>query len=70
MLRAVIPLVRAGDTIVGELVAHRLPGPAAIVGSLDLLPEPAAGLRGINPVRLCGRTLYVINLPPGKVRAR
>ena len=41
--RAVVPLVRAGVALVDELVAHRLPRLAAIVGALDQLPEPAAG---------------------------
>jgi hypothetical protein len=31
MRRAVVPLVRAGDAVVDELVAHRLPGLAAVV---------------------------------------
>ena len=33
--RAVVPLVRAGHAVVDELVAHRLPGLAAVVGALD-----------------------------------
>ena len=35
MRRAVVPLVGAGHAVVDELVAHRLPGLAAIVGALD-----------------------------------
>jgi len=42
--RAVVPLVRAGNAIVDELVAGRFPGSAAIVGALDLLPGPTVGL--------------------------
>ena len=61
--RAVIPLVRAGDAVVHELVAHRLPRLAAIVGALDQLPEPAAGLRRIQPIRIGGRSLEVVDLP-------
>src|SRR5579872_373011 len=68
-LRAVVPLVRAGDAVVRELVAHRLPGLAAVVGALDLLPEPPAGLRQIEPVRIGGRPLDVVDLPPRKVGA-
>ena len=49
--RAVVPLVRAGNAVVDELVADRLPGLAAVVRALDHLPEPAAGLRGVEPVR-------------------
>ena len=33
MRRAVVPLVRAGNAVVDELVAHRLPGLAAVVRS-------------------------------------
>ena len=46
--RAVVPLVRAGHAVVGELVADRLPGLAAVVGALDHLAEPAAGLRRVD----------------------
>ena len=67
--RAVVPLVRAGDAVVDELVAHRLPRLAAVVGALDHLPEPAAGLRRIQPVRVGGRALEVVDLPAGKVGA-
>jgi hypothetical protein len=41
MGRAVIPLVRARDSVVGEVVADRGPGLAAIVGALHDLAEPA-----------------------------
>ena len=69
MRRAVVPLVRAGDAVVDELVAHRLPRLAAVVGALDQLPEPAAGLRRVQPVRIDGRALQVIDLPAREVRA-
>ena len=69
MRRAVVPLVRAGNAVVDELVAHRLPGLAAIVGALDQLPEPSAGLRGVDAVGIGGRPLQVIHLPAGEVRA-
>ncbi len=42
---AIVPLVRAGGSFVGELVIHRLPSLAAVAGALDYLPKPAAGLR-------------------------
>ena len=42
MRRAVVPLVGAGHAVVGELVADRLPGLAAVVRALDHLAEPAA----------------------------
>ena len=41
MRRAVVPLVGPGHAVVGELVAHRCPGLAAVVGALDQLAEPA-----------------------------
>ena len=42
---------------------------ATIVGALDDLPEPAAGLGGIDAVGINRRALDVVNLPTGKVRA-
>src|SRR5208337_205609 len=72
-------------SVVGEFVArasprHRarpgrcaasgyLPGLAAVVGSLEHLPEPAAGLRSIQPVRIRGRTLDMVDLPSREIRA-
>ena len=50
--RAVIPLVGAGLAFVDELVSHRLPGLAAVIGALDELAEPAGRLRGIETVRI------------------
>ncbi|MEZ4571759.1 MAG: hypothetical protein R2849_15780 [Thermomicrobiales bacterium] len=50
MLGAVIPLVSTGIALILKLVADRFPGLAAVVGSLDDLAEPAAGLRRIDPV--------------------
>src|SRR3984893_9440218 len=64
---AVVPHVRAGDAVVGELVAHGLPRLAAVVGALDHLPEPAAGLRRVEPIRVDGRALEVVDLPPREV---
>src|SRR5215210_1250006 len=67
VLRAVVPLVRAGDSVVDELVPDRIPRPAAVVGTLHRLPEPPAGLRGIEPVRINRRTLQVVHLPAREV---
>ena len=67
--RAVVPLVRAGHAVVGELVADRLPGLAAVVGALDELAEPAAGLRRVDAVRIDRRPLEVVDLPAGEVGA-
>ena len=47
----------------------RLPRLAAVVRALDDLPEPAAGLRRIQPVRVGGRSLEVVDLPARKVGA-
>ena len=69
MRRAVVPLVRAGDAVVDELVAHGLPGLAAVVAALDHLPEPAAGLRGVEPIRIDGRAFQMIDLPAAEERA-
>ena len=52
MRRPVVPLVRTRSAVVGELVTHRLPGRPAVVGPLDDLPRPAAGLRSVQPVRV------------------
>src|SRR5688572_11276105 len=67
VLRPVIPLVRAGDAVVHELIADRLPRPAAVVGTLHRLAEPPAGLRGIEPVWIDRRTLEVVHLPAREV---
>src|SRR5262245_64155187 len=68
MRRAVVPEMCAGGTVVHELVADRLPRLAAVVGALDHLPEPAAGLRGVEMVGIGGRSLEVIDLPAAEVR--
>src|SRR5438105_11647924 len=44
-------------------------GFAAIVGALNDLAEPAAGLRGVNAVGVRGCALQVVYLPAGKMRA-
>src|SRR5438128_11244174 len=67
-LRSVVPEVIADGTLVRELVAHRLPRLAAVAGALDHLAEPAAGLRGVDPVRIGGRSLQMVDLPPSLER--
>ncbi len=69
MLGAVVPLVGPRVAVICEFVADRFPGFAAIVGALDGLPEPAAGLRCIDPVRINGRALEMVNLPTREMRA-
>ena len=68
MRRAVVPLMSARDTVVAELVADRLPRPATVVGALDQLAEPAAGRRRVQPVRIGGRALQVIDFPAAEMR--
>ena len=46
-----------------------MPGFAAVVGALNDLAEPAAGLRGVDAIGIGGRSFEVIHLPAGKVRA-
>ena len=46
-----------------------VPGFSAVVGALNDLAEPAAGLRDVDPVRIDRRTFDVVNLPAGEVRA-
>src|SRR5581483_7028435 len=67
--RSVVPQMRARLALVGELVANRLPGPATVIRALDLLPEPATGLRGVEPIGVGRRALDVIDLPACEVRA-
>src|SRR2546430_4833648 len=61
LFRSVVPEVRARDAVIHELVAHRLPRLAAVVRALDHLPEPAGRLRGIQPIRVSGRSLEVVD---------
>src|SRR5262249_15159123 len=55
--------------LVAELVADGLPAFPAVAGALDDLTEPAAGLRGVEPIRVGGRALEMIDLPAPEVRA-
>src|SRR5262249_48077196 len=66
---AVVVLVRAGDALVLELVAGRLPGLAAVVRALHDLSGPTAGLGSIDAVRIGGRSLHMVDLPAGEVRS-
>src|SRR3569832_1323453 len=64
MRRSVVPLVRARNAIVGELVAHRRPSLPAVVRALDDLSEPAARLRRKESIRIGRRRRDEIDLPP------
>src|SRR5829696_5340385 len=55
-------------TLVGEVVAHRVPRRAAVLGALDHLADPPAGLGSVDPVLIHRRALDVVDLPSGKVR--
>ena len=68
LLGAVENLVSAGIALVFEVIADRLPGVAAVIRELDHLAKPAAGLRGIDPMRVNRRTLEVVDFPACKVR--
>src|SRR6185312_9241002 len=43
------------------------PGLAPVVGTLDDLAEPVAGLRGVNAIGVGRRSLEVIHRPAGKM---
>ena len=74
-----------GGGIVSELVAGHfwrtwgrrfsggrsrlVPGLAAVIRALNDLSEPAARLRGVDSIWISGRSLEVIHLPAGKMRA-
>src|SRR5262245_23829815 len=59
--------VRSGRGLAGR--SSRLePRLAAVIGALNDLSEPAAGLRRVKPVRIDVRTFHVIDLPATKVR--
>src|SRR5712691_9146493 len=68
MLRAVIPLMSAGRAVVIEVLTHRLPSLAAVVGTLDHLAKPARRLRGVDPVRINRGAFEVIDFPAREVR--
>lgn len=69
MGRTVVPLVRSWNAVVDELVIHRFPRFAAVVGSLDHLAEPTARLRRVEPIGVGGRAFKVVNLPAAEMRA-
>ena len=46
-----------------------MPGFPTVVGALDDLAEPSAGLRGVYAVGIRPANLQVIPLPAGEVRA-
>src|SRR5205823_9732436 len=69
MRRAVVPLVRPDIAVVSELIAHGLPGLAAVAGAMHHLSEPAARLRCVKALRVDRRAFEVIDLPTREQRA-
>jgi hypothetical protein len=69
MRGAVVPLVGTRDTVVTEIVAHRIPGDSAVIRALDKLAEPAAALGGVKAIRIGGRTRDMKNLPSREMRS-
>src|SRR5690349_17532944 len=67
VLGAVVPQVRACRAVVGELLADRFPGFAAVIGTLKHLSKPTARLRRIEAIWINRRTFHVIDLPTGKM---
>src|SRR5918999_4434425 len=64
-------VARSGRWSVGIghlLAAGRAPGPAAVVGTLNDLPEPAARLRSVDALRVRGRAFEMVDLPASEVR--
>src|SRR5262249_31188074 len=83
VLCAVVPQVFADFALVNKLVAFavghsvgagcgpatwRVPRLAAVVGTLDYLPKPAARLRRIDAVRISRRPFEMVHFPTPKVR--
>ena len=69
MRRPVVPLMRAGDAVVDELVADGLPRLPAVARPLQHLPMPAGRLRRVDAVGVHGRAFEVVDLPAAEVRA-
>src|SRR6516225_10801369 len=67
MRRAVVPLVRPRNALVGELVADGLPGLSGVARPLQHLAEPAAGLRRVQPVGVGRGSLEMVDFPPAEV---
>src|SRR5262245_26653160 len=68
MRRAVVPLMSAGNSVIFKLVSNRLPCLAAVIRALDDLSEPAAALRGIDPIGIDRRRFEMVDLPAAELR--
>src|SRR4030088_616416 len=69
MGRTVVPNMRTDFAFIGELIAYRFPGLAAVARALHHLAEPAAGLRRVEAVGVGWRPFEVVDLPARKVGA-
>src|SRR5204862_2677432 len=69
VLRAVVPLMCAGNAVVGELIADRFPGLPTVVRALHYPPVPTGGLRRVHPVWIGRRRVQVVDLPAREQRA-
>src|SRR5947199_10662344 len=67
MRRAVVPLMRARNAFVGELISYCFPRLPAVTRALYQLPEPAGGLRCIQPLRIGRRSFQMVDLPTCEV---
>src|SRR5207248_10678116 len=69
VLRAVVPLMLAGNAVVGELIADRFPRLRTVVRALHYLPVPTSGLRRVHPLRIARRRLQLVDLAAREQRA-
>lgn len=67
VLGAVVPFVRADFALVLKVVADGFPSEAAIVGALDDLAEPTAGLGGVEALGIHGGAFDVVDFPSAEV---
>src|SRR5437660_1602655 len=51
----------------GRRAGGCVPCLAAVVGALNDLAEPPAGLRNVDPIGIYRRALHVVDLPAGEV---
>src|ERR1700690_4032835 len=68
MLCAVIPKMCARYSIIGKLIAYRLPCFAPIIRALDHLSEPVGRLRGIDSIWVSRRSIHMVDFPAREMR--
>src|SRR5277367_1321644 len=64
-----LALRRAGHSGLPGRRSRLMPGFATVVRTLNDLPKPSTGLRGVNSLRVNRRSLQVVNFPARKVGA-